>query len=177
MEANQPVFLIGYRSVGKSSVAPHLARLFGYDWIDADDRIEERAGKPIADIFAQEGEAAFRALESRVVAELCKRQRIVVALGGGAVLREENRQTLAATRAPVVWLSSSIDSIHARMLQDPSTSQRRPNLTPAGGRQEIETLLAEREPLYRACATLEVDAEGKAPAKVAHEIYHRLCPS
>ncbi|MEX2318140.1 MAG: shikimate kinase [Pirellulales bacterium] len=163
------IFLIGYRGTGKSSVARELAQRLGYDWIDADDEIERRAAKPIASIFAEEGEAAFRDLEQLIVADLCRLRRTVIALGGGAVLREENRQSVTAAGS-VVWLTASVDTIQKRLAGDPATASRRPNLTAAGGRTEIERLLAERTPLYRACATLEVDTEGKTAAEVADEI-------
>ena len=87
-----PIFLIGYRGTGKTSVARELAGQLGYDWVDADDVVEQQAGKTIAAIFADEGEAAFRDWEARVVAALSRKRRTVVALGGGAVLREENRR-------------------------------------------------------------------------------------
>jgi shikimate kinase len=172
-DPDAPIFLIGYRGTGKSSVARELAQRLRYDWVDADDEIERRTGKTIAAIFAEEGESAFRALESQLILELCGLRRTVVALGGGAVLREENRQSIAGA-GPVVWLTASVDAIQQRLADDRSTAGRRPNLTAAGGRAEIETLLAERTPLYRACATLEVDTEGRAPAEVADAIVSLL---
>src|SRR6478752_6722870 len=89
---DSPVFLIGYRGTGKSTVAQELADQFGFDWLDADERVEALAGKSIAAIFADDGEAAFRDLESRVVAELKFERRVVVSLGGGAILSEANRR-------------------------------------------------------------------------------------
>ena len=86
--------LIGYRATGKSETARLLAQRLGWEWVDADAEIEARAGKTIAKIFADDGEQAFRDAESRVVAELAVRDRTVLALGGGAVLREENRRAL-----------------------------------------------------------------------------------
>jgi shikimate kinase len=163
------IALIGYRGAGKTAVAQQLAARLGWDWIDADDVIELRAGKSIADIFADEGQDAFRDLEAEVVTELCSRQRVVIALGGGAVMREVNRQALQQCRE-VVWLKASPRTIEERLAGDPSTAARRPNLTNAPRRQEIERLLSERTPIYRACATLEVDTEGKAPAEIADEI-------
>jgi shikimate kinase len=165
--------LIGYRGTGKSTVAAELASGLGFDWVDADDEVERRAGKSIAAIFAVDGEAAFRDLEAQVVAELCGRKRTVVALGGGAVLREENRTAIRAA-GPVVWLTASVDAIAARLAADESTSNRRPNLTNSGGRAEIEAVLAERTPIYRACATLVVDTERKTPSDVADEIMASL---
>jgi shikimate kinase len=172
-EKEAPVFLIGYRGTGKSSVARELARRLKFDWIDADDEIERRSGKSIAEIFADDGEPAFRDLEAGVVAELAARRRSVIALGGGAVLRDANRQAIAAA-GPVVWLTASVDTIVQRIAADEATAARRPNLTNLGGRPEVETILAARTPIYRACATLVVDTEGKTNADVADEIVAKM---
>jgi shikimate kinase len=169
----ESVALIGYRGTGKSTVAQQLALRLGWDWVDADVEVELRAGKSIAAIFADEGEAAFRDLERAIVAELCRRERIILALGGGAVVREENRAAIARCGA-VVWLRASIDAIVERLAADQGSAARRPNLTNAGGRPEIEQLLAVRTPIYRACATLEVDTDRKAPAAIAEEIVAAL---
>jgi len=171
--SDRTIFLIGYRGTGKTAVARALAVRLGREFVDADDEIERRAGKWIAAIFAAEGERAFRDLEARVVAELCRPRRAVVALGGGAVLREENRQAMRAA-GPVVWLTATVDTIVERLANDPTTADRRPDLTSAGGRDEIESLLAERTPLYRACATLVVDGDGKTPAQIVDEIAMQL---
>jgi shikimate kinase len=167
------IALVGYRGVGKTTIAQRLARELAWDWIDADVEIELRAGKSIAQIFADDGEPAFRDLEAAVVAELCPRPRTVVALGGGAVLRPANRQAIARCGA-VVWLQASTEAIDARLAADPTTAARRPNLTNAGGRTEIERLLAERAPIYAACATLVVDTQDKTPAAIAGEILAAL---
>lgn len=165
--------LIGYRGAGKTTVARQLALALGWDWVDADVEIELRAGKSIAAIFADDGERAFRDLESQVLADLLGRERLVAAAGGGAVLREANRQALAA-RARVVWLRASVDTILERVAQDASTAGRRPNLTTSGGAAEVIELLSQREPLYRQCAEIEIDTEGKTPPAIAAEIVERL---
>lgn len=171
--SDRPIFLIGYRGTGKSAVAPELAARLGFDWVDADDEIERRAGKYIAAIFADDGEPAFRDLESRIVAELVGRRRIVVALGGGAVLRDENRRAICGA-GPVVWLTASVDTIQQRMAADTLTAHRRPNLTAAGGHDEVVVVMAARTPIYRACATLAVDTEGKSIAHIVDEILKSL---
>jgi shikimate kinase len=168
-----PIFLIGYRGTGKTTVARELAARLGFKWVDADEVIEQQAGKTIAGIFADDGEGAFRDLEADVVAALCRERRLVVGLGGGAAVREENRRAICAAGA-VVWLTAGVDTILARLAADPATAGRRPDLTPAGGRAEVEELLAKRTPLYRECATLIVDTEGKSAADVAEEIATKL---
>ncbi|MEM7315445.1 MAG: shikimate kinase, partial [Planctomycetota bacterium] len=81
------ITLIGYRGTGKTTVARHLAELLGWEWVDADVALEEHVGKSIADIFADEGEPAFRDYEAAVLVELVKRSDIVISSGGGIILR------------------------------------------------------------------------------------------
>jgi shikimate kinase len=171
--AQAPIFLIGYRGTGKTTVARLLAQRLAFDWVDADDEIEHRAGKTIAQIFADDGQRSFRELEAGVAAELCLRKRTVVALGGGSVLSEATRAAIRSAGL-CVWLTGSSTTLARRLAGDASTVSRRPSLTSAGGAAEIETLLAERTPLYRACATFAVDTEGKSPAQVVDEIAARL---
>jgi shikimate kinase len=168
------VFLIGYRGCGKTTVARLVANELGWPWVDADDLVESRAGKTIKQIFADAGEKAFRDLESAVVAELAAGDRQVVALGGGAILRERNRQALLAAQGLIVWLQASPETLYDRIVADPATTERRPNLTAQGGVAEIRTLLDERTPLYRLCAGLVVDAERHAPAEIARQIVGSL---
>ena len=162
------VYLIGYRGTGKTTVASILATCLERRWMDSDQEIERRVGKTITQIFADEGESGFRDLESAVVAQLAQGEQLVLALGGGAVLREENRRAIAA--GTVVWLQASAETIFTRVSADAETSRRRPNLTSAGGLQEIRELLSRREPIYRQCADFAVDTEGKSPQQVAEHI-------
>ncbi len=167
------VLLIGYRGTGKSAVARHLALALGCDWVDADVELELRAGRSISAMFADAGEAAFRDLESAVLTDLLCRRCTVIALGGGVVLREENRKLLRSA-GTVVWLTADPDTIHRRLAEDPASIARRPPLTTAGGLDEIRHLLAVRTPLYQECADWIVDTVDKNPAEVAAEILRRL---
>jgi len=162
------IALIGYRGSGKSSVAKALATKLGWSWRDADVVLEERAGRSIREIFAQQGEPAFRELESEILTELLSQANIVVALGGGVVLRAENRRRLQ--KPVVIWLQASPDELHARIATDPGTNERRPDLTSAGGLDEIRKLLLERTPLYHECADFIVDTKEKSPEQIAAEI-------
>jgi shikimate kinase len=174
MTRDGPVFLIGYRGTGKTTVARELASRLGYEWVDVDDVVEEAVGLSITEIFATSGEAGFRELEAQAVEALVGKQRMVIGLGGGAVLRDDNRRSIREAGGQVVWLTAGVSTILARLTADTATASRRPNLTKSGGREEVEALLAARTPLYRECATLIVDTEGKSAAEVADEIAARL---
>ncbi len=163
------ITLIGYRGSGKSSVAPRLARRLGWEWSDSDLVIEERAGATIKDIFLHEGEAGFRKRESEVLADLLQRSRLVIASGGGAILAESNRRLMAAA-GPVVWLQASVEVLSRRLGGDRNSRQRRPSLTGKPISQEVSEVLAVREPLYRECATLVVDAGAERPDQIARRI-------
>ena len=167
------LILIGYRATGKTTLAKLLAGRLDWDWIDADVEIERRAGKSIAQIFADHGEPAFRDLEAEVIAELCRRQHLVLAAGGGAPLRQESRRAMR-DGGKVVWLVAPPETILARMSADATTPGRRPDLTDRGPLEEILHLLQRREPIYRETAHLVVDTEGKTPQRLAAEILQRL---
>lgn len=166
------VTLIGYRGSGKTSVARPLAARLGCDWIDADVLIEERAGRTIRQIFAESGEPEFRRREREVLAELLRRDRLVIAAGGGAVLNEETRRDMRAA-GPVIWLQASVALLENRIAADKTTAERRPSLS-GGGRDDISRLLAAREPIYRECATCTVNTDGLAVDEVVERIVEAL---
>lgn len=167
------LILIGYRATGKTTLARLLARRLGWDWIDADVEIERRAEKSIAQIFAEDGEPAFRDLEAEVIADLCRREQLVLAAGGGAPMREASRRAMRGS-GKVVWLLAEPETILARMAADPTNPDRRPDLTDRGPLEEIIHLLRRREPIYRQSAHLQVDTEGKTPEQLTAEILDRL---
>ncbi len=163
------IVLIGYRGTGKTTVAQELAQRIGWSWVDTDAEIERAAGTTIADVFATQGEPAFRDLESRIIAQVAQRERTILATGGGAVLRDENRLRLRAC-GRVVWLRAAVDTIHRRLQEDARSAAQRPALTQYGEREEIQRLLAVREPLYRQCADLIVDTDEHSPQAVVEHI-------
>jgi shikimate kinase len=162
---DRPIFLIGYRGTGKTTVARLLAERLGWQWLDADALLEQRHGRSIKQIFAEEGEAGFRDKEAALLPELCRLRKCVIATGGGIILRPSNRETLRAA-GTVVWLSADAATLWRRIQADTTTAERRPNLT-GGGLGEVEELLRVREPLYRECAHRTVSAEGRSPTEVA----------
>ncbi len=163
------IALIGYRGTGKTTVGRLLAKTLGWEFVDSDVEIESRAGCNIATIFADSGEAAFRDLEAEVLADLATREKHVLSLGGGAVLRDASREVLAK-QTYVVWLTATPETIHQRMNADATTADRRPNLTQLSGLEEIRTLLEQRLPVYQAAANCEVATEGRTVEEICREI-------
>lgn len=159
------VALYGFMGVGKSTVGKALAERLGYGFVDMDEMIERRAGVEIKDIFEAEGERGFRALEKEVAKEVAKRDRHVIACGGGAVLDPENAEALRSNSV-LVLLTASIDEIMERTRD----SDVRPLLNVDDARAEAEALLRKRMPLYLEAADLVMDATGATPTQLAAEI-------
>lgn len=165
--------LIGYRGTGKTTVARLAADRLHWPWYDADAEIEARAGKSIARIFAEDGEAVFRDMESQVVADLAARKHCVLALGGGAVVRPQNREAILR-QGRVVLLTASPQTLIERIQSDCSTRDTRPDLTAQGGINEIIATLASREQAYAACAHYEFDTEELTPNEVVDAILAKV---
>ncbi|MDB5321591.1 MAG: shikimate kinase [Phycisphaerales bacterium] len=157
------IVLIGYRGSGKTTTGQKLADRLWQDLVDTDKLIVKKAGKTIKEIFEQEGEQNFRNLESEVVREVVKLQDVVISMGGGAVLREENRQAIKESGHKVIYLKCEPTELHRRIEADEATSMMRPNLTQFGGVEEIERVLAEREAIYREMKTAELDVTNLSP--------------
>jgi shikimate kinase len=119
------IFLVGFMGAGKSSVGRELAVRLGRAFVDLDDRVIAREGRTIADVFRDDGEAAFRKMESRALAEVIEEVRngasAVVALGGGAYVQPENAQTIGETGFPVVFLDAALDELRCRCAQNGAT--------------------------------------------------------
>lgn len=170
------VALIGYRGSGKTSVGRQLAGRRGTAFVDADEMLVARAGQSIRAIFEQHGEAAFREMESDVLADLVGRAAAgqadaIISLGGGVILREANRRRLIESPFARVYLRADARTLHARIQADPATAANRPALTPLGGGvEETRTLLAAREPLYREVATHELEVTGLTVDEVVRRL-------
>ena len=152
------IVLIGYRGSGKTTVGQKLASRLWQELVDTDQLVVKKAGKSIKEIFEKEGEARFRALESEVVAEAAKLQDVVISVGGGAVLREENRAALKDAGHKIIYLKCEPEELYRRIQADEATSMMRPSLTGLGGSlEEVEQMLAQREPIYRSVMSAELD--------------------
>ena len=152
------IVLIGYRGSGKSTIGRKLADRLWQDFLDIDDLIVKRAGKSIKEIFEQEGEEAFREIESLILADLLKLPDAVISLGGGTLNREQNRRAIQAGNHKIIYLRCDSKVLHDRIHADPATAATRPALTAlGGGLEEIEQMIARREPFYRQVMTAELD--------------------
>jgi shikimate kinase len=158
--------LIGPRGTGKTTVGRLVAAATGRPFLDADRELEARAGRPIAAIFADEGEPAFRGLEEATLRDLVGRGGAVLATGGGVVLRETNRAALRAFGL-VVWLTADPAVLADRLARDPAD---RPSLTGLGTIAEVAAVLEVRAPLYRATADAIVATDGLDPEAVARAV-------
>lgn len=159
------IVLTGFMGTGKTTVGRRLADRLGYEFVDTDQLIEQRHG-PIAEIFATQGEPAFRAIERSVAAEVANRFNLVVGTGGGMMLDDANAEALSET-GDVFALVASADTILARVMGD-SSGVVRPLLEgndPAG---RVRQLLAEREAVYARFQVVSTD--GRTPAEVADAI-------
>ena len=161
------VVLIGYRGSGKSAVGKTMAHQLGLAFVDADMEIENRAGRSISTIFAEDGEEEFRRLEREVIAELSNGDAVIIAAGGGAVLDPETRMQWKQAGTTVIWLTATPEELAHRIAADTTTGDRRPALTSDGVLEEITTVLAQRLDLYRDCQTLTIDTTGRTIEEVA----------
>ena len=162
MPPEDSIVLVGVSGSGKSTVGAILAEQLGVAFFDADAVIVDRVGKPVADIFTDDGEAVFRTLEEQVTAELLDRPG-VLALGGGAVLSPRTRNSLHGRR--VVWLRVGLAGAVKRIGLDTA----RPLLL-GNVRGRLLAMLNERAPLYEEVARQIIDTDDRTPAEVAAQI-------
>jgi shikimate kinase len=158
------IVIVGFMGAGKTTVGRLLASRLGVPFLDSDHVIEARAGRPIAEIFAADGEPAFRALEHEVIAGLLGGPDIVLALGGGAAETPPTRALLALV--PVVYLRISYAEALARVGGD----RNRPMLA----RPDITDVYERRQATYARISTLTVNVDGRPPEDIAADILAAL---
>jgi shikimate kinase len=149
---SENIYLIGLMGAGKTTIGRQLAKALKVPFYDSDKAIEESTGVDIPTIFEFEGEEGFRNREQKMIHKLTQLQGIVLATGGGAVLREENRKALK-DNGYVVYLQCSID----RVLERTRWDTQRPLLKTDNPRARLQQLLEQRQPLYLSCADFKID--------------------
>ncbi|MDP3534393.1 shikimate kinase AroK [Halomonas sp. M1] len=163
------IFLIGPMGAGKSTIGRLLAGELSRPFYDSDHAIQDRCGADIPWIFDVEGEPGFRQREIQMIDELTRLSDVVVATGGGAVLREENRRALRE-RGTVVYLMTTVDQQLKRTAKD----RNRPLLQCANREQVLNDMFATRDPLYRATSDITVRTDRRSPRAVVNEILRRV---
>lgn len=159
------IYLVGPMGAGKSTIGRVLAAELHLSFRDSDKVIEDRTGADIPWIFDMEGEEGFRDRESAVLAELSQGQDVVIATGGGIILRAQNREVMQAS-GYVCYLTASIEQLVERTSRD----KKRPLLQVENPRQKIIDLVALRDPLYREAADFIINTDRRSPKLVAQEI-------
>ena len=163
------IYLVGMMGAGKSSVGRPLADALGYRFVDADQVLEQAAGRSIPEVFRIDGEAGFRELEASVLARISAWHSLVVATGGGVVLRRENWGHLQ--QGVVVWLDAPLPLVLERLNADP-TPRPLMQASPDPARSLAE-LMAQRRPLY-AQADLQIEQDGRPAGAVAQQVLEAL---
>jgi len=169
MLGKRNLFLIGPMGSGKSAVGRLLARLLDAPFYDTDSEIERRTGVDISYIFEREGEARFRERESEVIDELTRLEPVVLATGGGAVVRPENRRCLSE-RGQVIYLQTSVE----QQVQRVRHAKHRPLLANVDPELKLEQLMSERAELYSSIADATVVTDGRKVQSVADDILRGL---
>jgi shikimate kinase len=164
-EERGSIFLVGMMGAGKTTVGRLLARDLDFEFIDCDRELEARSGVTITTIFELEGEGGFRNREAAMLDELTRHRGVVLATGGGAVLRADNRAHLRQ-RGLVIYLQASIDELVRRTGSD----KTRPLLQAGDVRARIAELLVQREPLYAQTAHLTFHSAASNPRRLVNRI-------
>jgi shikimate kinase len=159
-QQRRPIYLVGPMGAGKSTIGQALADRLGISFRDSDRHIESMTGQSIPQLFEKLGEAGFRDHEETALESLTLQPDVVLATGGGAILRRANRQRLN-DRGIVVYLSASVASQLKR-----TRGSDRPLLKTGDPEERLRTLLAERDPLYRTTAHHVIDTDGQTPEAV-----------
>lgn len=165
MNQTENIYLIGLMGAGKTTIGRQLAKALQLPFYDSDKAIEEQTGVDIPTIFEYEGEEGFRIREQNMIEELTQIDGIVLATGGGAILREANQQALRENGF-VVYLQCSIDKILQRTKKD----TQRPLLNTDDPKQRIEKLFEEREALYLSCADFKIETSTMQSKSVVQSI-------
>jgi shikimate kinase len=162
------LYLIGMMGAGKTTVGNLLANQLSYRFIDTDDIIAQAAGRSINQLFAEEGEAAFRQLESDVLAQVCAYTKLTIATGGGIVLQRENWSYLH--HGLIVWLDVPVELLYMRLAEDTT----RPLLQDVDPKSKLRSLLEQRTPLYSQADLRITVNEGETPEQIAIRVMETI---
>ncbi|MFK5893219.1 MAG: shikimate kinase AroK [Pseudomonadota bacterium] len=165
----QRIVFVGPMGAGKTTIGKQIASHLGCDFYDSDRVIEERTGVSIPLIFELEGEEGFRRRETEVLTELCNNQNIVLATGGGAVLREENRKILQANSL-VIFLNASLEQLFERTCRD----RNRPLLQTKNPKQKLKKLLEERLAIYEQMSHIIVKTDNQSIHHTVNNILEKI---
>lgn len=163
------IYLIGYMGTGKTTLGHSLSKRLGTRLIDMDARIEEEQSKTISEIFAKQGEEAFRNLETDLLRRLSKQTDLIVSCGGGVPLREENA-TLMKTTGTVIWLDATPQTIYDRIRKDTTRPLLKDHMTP----DYITTMMTQRRPSYQRAATHRIIVDDLTADEIATRIVELL---
>ena len=167
------LYLVGYRCTGKTGIGRLLACRLRRPFVDCDRALAVAAGRSVRDIVADEGWSGFRLREKRTLHEISRRNGVVVATGGGAVLHPVN-VTRMRSSGIVVWLTATPATIRRRMLLDHHSADLRPALTDAAAADEIESVLESRFSAYCTAADFRISTDGRTMAGIADDVTCRL---
>lgn len=163
------IFLVGLMGAGKTTIGKLLAKRLKKTFIDCDHELEHRTGVKIPLIFELEGEAGFRDREAALIKELAQRPGIILATGGGAVLRKENRDALAQN-GTVIYLNAKVEDLWLRTQHD----KNRPLLQTTDPKAKLSELFTQRDPLYREIADIVITSGQQNVQHAAREVERRL---
>ena len=163
------IYLIGPMGSGKTTAGRRLAELLRWQFLDTDRALEERTGVSVSHIFEIEGEQGFREREAKLLAEIAATPGMVVATGGGIILREENRRAMRKS-GEVIYMRAPLELLWSRLRE----SRGRPLLDAPQPKEKLAQLLEQRAPLYAAEADHIVDVRAESASRTAAEIHALL---
>ena len=167
--AGKRIFLIGPMGAGKSTLGKRLARSLQLAYCDCDEELIQRTGASISLIFDVEGEQGFRDREASLLDELTQRDNLVLATGGGIVLRETNREILKE-RGYVIYLHAPLERLYERTRKDNS----RPLLQTENPLESLKAIIEQRQPLYEQIADLSIDTDERSITQLVNHITRQL---
>ncbi len=162
------IVLAGFMGTGKTTIGKLLAQKLKRDFVDTDSIIEERMQMKISEIFAEKGEEFFRNIESQIIAEVSTRANLIIAIGGGAVLRKDNLDNLSK-KGIIVCLKASLDEILRRI----GDKKDRPLIEKENKKEALARLMKQREPIYKALP-IQIQTDGKSPVEIVEAIIKNI---